>query len=1546
MRNENILYPISGQPGIGAVSTRELVEIDVNKRFLLQNYFIYPHEIENVLNNGVLNKDIYFINYDENIINVNNKKIAVFFDEYDINNDITIKVPRNTRDLENSIARSNHIKKNTRVTSVLRIRTYNYDDIDIHNYMEYIEHVPFDDIYTNNIFLMKDDNIIVPGSLNISYSPGTDLTSGCIYNDIENLLEVNTINYQYHENGEKDETYSMLMSLCLFDKIYFKGVEESERDVLKNSSFKILDIFMDKLYRDKNNNIIKREDDDTYRKLTGDEKERTTLNESGLVLNKTGVYNEIKNTKVVSLSATSIDYDNDLTKTIKHDDSFAFETLYVSKNTLTNLPTPARLIDERLKVDRFSYLSPINKTAFLLNGNNLSFDININDHLRCEVKDDDYEVNIIFFNKYNSSFIKYDKLNGYVDIPAQFLAGKSSIISNLKNITYNVDVIIGIKIDQKPFVYSRKSKLVIVKNDNKYSMTYTYPSDYEIVPDYLMLNSMTINLYNDVMKSNKLICLNGYTYKELKDMKYEFIDKNRYIDCKYDSKTNNFVFTKMKPYESILRELSNSYNGIRVQKHFNETTNETLFNSVSDLLFIDTKNAIQGTDGNNNPTGDSYYDLDSLDSDYMKKLDIYTYYVSDFGKGCLLKCVEQGSPVKIVNDYTCRLGMEYVTKGDDNHHYYFKDFNINGLSDARMIPDVEFVFTDSSTKLSKYSYDKVLASKILLPFNLKFNSNKIDLSQWSNYSINKVKMYLDIDITCDNIGRLDMIDLRMTSSNIKDIKITKESLKGTSKTYNVKMYVPFNVLKNSTSISGDILLENDGVTKEIVANPLSSLMNKMTFHLNDYSCVLSSHDDKFDVILMNCLLDSSKVRSKLVKGFNANNMFILNLDSHLIYPYVDCSELNDKGFTSLVPMMKIESDKELHPYDFSSDMRHIQLQRLSFKESVSLIEKYEKYLHSWYLLNVFMNPYIIKSSKQTVQSNKFVTVNLPDMYENFKYITFSDRVFSKFSERPEFMLIYDTNVQVSNYFLDKAHVLETNKYRNYISSVFVDEGYNITVNKKCYPYINTLGDMDMNIYETTDFNNLKNLHNIAYSSMSSLMKQSIRNNHIPDENFVYRNIYNYAASSYQRQWSKSIENYKKVLFGPNDNILTYTELYNSFNIRLWPDDGYFMVDYRALESDNNDDNAKFERPDMFAQLGYFDLFNYQRVGYFPYCNKHIETTSDGIVKYTDKDIINDYILNNILPNNIILKITNELSNNVLDKNVFEGGVTLEDLYKFDKDNLKINMSGVNQWVESIVKELNSKQNYSVKLIDGTGQNMTKSYEVKSKDEFTLDKSLIFEDINMLKISGDTNSTIENTLKEYIEDYLNNKMTITVKDDKDVMYKLQFASLFKGDAFNLDVRIPRKTVKVKIKDNEYDDVEISWDDVLNEDGSLKLQGERTYVNNNFNGFLSYDMAYNINVRATITKSSAYERSLSLFFLGFPSTFQGIYGRRWKLQDVDKIQNDNFKLKEPLGNNSRTIETISKKKYYKLDIDDKLGNMILNQDNNSVCPLSYINDDHMI
>ena len=94
MRNENILYPISGQPGIGAVSTRELVEIDVNKRFLLQNYFIYPHEIENVLNNGVLNKDIYFINYDENIINVNNKKIAVFFDEYDINNDITIKVPR------------------------------------------------------------------------------------------------------------------------------------------------------------------------------------------------------------------------------------------------------------------------------------------------------------------------------------------------------------------------------------------------------------------------------------------------------------------------------------------------------------------------------------------------------------------------------------------------------------------------------------------------------------------------------------------------------------------------------------------------------------------------------------------------------------------------------------------------------------------------------------------------------------------------------------------------------------------------------------------------------------------------------------------------------------------------------------------------------------------------------------------------------------------------------------------------------------------------------------------------------------------------------------------------------------------------------------------------------------------------------------------------------------------------------------------------------------------------------------------------------------
>ena len=122
--------------------------------------------------------------------------------------------------------------------------------------MEYIEHVPFDDIYTNNIFLMKDDNIIVPGSLNISYSPGTDLTSGCIYNDIENLLEVNTINYQYHENGEKDETYSMLMSLCLFDKIYFKGVEESERDVLKNSSFKILDIFMDKLYRDKNNNIV------------------------------------------------------------------------------------------------------------------------------------------------------------------------------------------------------------------------------------------------------------------------------------------------------------------------------------------------------------------------------------------------------------------------------------------------------------------------------------------------------------------------------------------------------------------------------------------------------------------------------------------------------------------------------------------------------------------------------------------------------------------------------------------------------------------------------------------------------------------------------------------------------------------------------------------------------------------------------------------------------------------------------------------------------------------------------------------------------------------------------------------------------------------------------------------------------------------------------------------------------------------------------------------------------------------------------------------
>ena len=107
-----------------------------------------------------------------------------------------------------------------------------------------------------------------------------------------------------------------------------------------------------------------------------------------------------------------------------------------------------------------------------------------------------------------------------------------------------------------------------------------------------------------------------------------------------------------------------------------------------------------------------------------------------------------------------------------------------------------------------------------------------------------------------------------------------------------------------------------------------------------------------------------------------------------------------------------------------------------------------------------------------------------------------------------------------------------------------------------------------------------------------------------------------------------------------------------------------------------------------------------------------------------------------------------------------------------------------------------------------------------------------------------------------------------------------------------------------------------------------------------------MAYNINVRATITKSSAYERSLSLFFLGFPSTFQGIYGRRWKLQDVDKIQNDNFKLKEPLGNNSRTIETISKKKYYKLDIDDKLGNMILNQDNNSVCPLSYVNDDQMI
>lgn len=1537
MRNENILYPISGQPGIGAVSTRELVEIDVNKRFLLQNYFIYPYEIEDVLNNGVLNKDIYFMNYDKNIITVNdNKKIAIFFDEYDDNTKKTIKIP-STREMENMIARSNHIKKNTHVTSVLRIRTYNYDDIDIYNYREYIEHVPFDDIYTNNIFLLKDDNIIVPGSLNISYSPETDLTSGCIYNDIENLLEVNTINYQYNENGEKDETYSMLMSLCLFDKMYFKGDEESETDGLKNSSFKILDIFMDKLYRDKNNNIIKREDDKTYQDM---------------VLGKTGVYNEIKNTKVVSLSATSIDYDNNKTKTIKHDDSFAFETLYISKNTLTNLPTPARLIDERLKVDRFGYLFPINKTAFLLNGNNLSFDININDHLRCEIEDDEYEVNIIFFNKYNSSFIKYDKLNGYVDIPTQFLAGKSSIISNLKNITYNVDVIIGIKIDQKPFVYSRRSKLVIVKNDNKYNMTYTYPSDYEIIPDYLMLNSMTINLYNDVMKSNKLICLNGYTYKELKDMKYEFIDKNRYIDCKYDSKTNNFVFTKMKPYESILRELSNSYNTIRVQKHFGGTFSDNF--KVSDLLFIDTKNKLQITNAfkdNDNQTENYYYDLNSLDSDYMKKLDIYTYYVSDFGKGCLLKCVEQGSPMKIVNDYTCRIGMEYVTKGDDNHHYYFKDFNVNGLSDARMIPDVEFVFTDSSTKLSKYSYDKVLASKILLPFELKFNSNKIDLSQWSNYSINKVKMYLDIDITCDNIGRLDMIDLQMTSSNIKDIKITETIHKGgAKKTYNVKMYVPFNILKSSTSISGDILIENDGVTKEIVANPLSSLTNKMTFHLNDYSCVLSSHDDKIDVILMNCLLDSLKVRSKLVKGFNTNNMFILNLDSHLIYPYVDCSELNDKGFTTLVPMLKIESDKELHPYDFSSDMRHIQLQRLSFKESISLIEKYEKYRHSWYMLNVFMNPYIIKSSKQTVQSNKFVTLNLPDMYDNFKYITFSDRVFSKFSEKPEFMLIYDTNVQVSNYFLDKAHVLETNKYRNYISSVFVDEGYNITVNKKCYPYINTLGDMSMNIYNTTDFKNLKNLHNIAYSSMSSLMKQSISNNHVYDENFIYRNIYNYAASSYQRQWSKSIENYKKVLFGPNDGILTYTELYNSFNIRLWPDDGYFMVDYRALESDNNDDNAKFERPDMFAQLGYFDFFNYQRVGYFPYCNKHIETTSDGIVKYTNKDIINDYIMNNILPNKIILKITNDLSNTVLsdvEDDVFKKGVSLckndkDELYKFDKDNLILNMSGVNVWIENIVNELNDKKDYDVKLIDGTGQNMTTSHTVKGPNEFTLDKSLIFEDINMLRISGDTNSSIETALKEYIEDYLNNKMTITVNHNNKV-YKLQFASLFKGDAFNLDVSIPRKTVKGN--DNEY--IEISWDDVFNEDGSLKLQGERTYVNSNFNGFLSYDMAYNINVRATITKSSAYERSLSLFFLGFPSTFQGIYGRRWKLQNVDQIQNDNFKLKEPLGNNSRAIETISEEiYYYKLDIDDKLGNMILNQDNTSACPLSYVNDDQMM